>query len=140
MIPRKTCAHAVRAVTEIAACRFASQIGICAEELDEAVVLEHVDCLQSPVMSRKMEIAVNIAAIFPVWREAAHTFIDRAFLDPKARIGPQLQIERILGAGHFVRPISKSDLNDMQHDVRTALQVKPKIMEGFSSALPAVWV
>jgi hypothetical protein len=51
-----------------------------------------------------------------------------------------LQIERIVGAGDFVRPISEGDLDDMQRDVRTGLHVEPKIMEIFSSALPAVRV
>jgi hypothetical protein len=51
-----------------------------------------------------------------------------------------LQIERIVRAGDFVRPVSERNLNDMQRDVRTGLHVKPKIMESFSSSLPAVRV
>ncbi len=104
------------------------------------MVLEHVDCLQRPIMSREVEVAVHVAAVLPVWREPAHAFVDRAFLDPKAGVGPQLQIERIVGTGDFVRPISKGDLDNMQHDVRTGFHMKPEIMESFSPALPAVRV
>jgi hypothetical protein len=108
--------------------------------LDKAVVLEHVNCLQRPVMSREVEVAVHVTTVLPVCREAAYTFIDSAFLDPKAGVGPQLQIERIVAAGDFVRTISEGNLDHMQHDVRARFHVKPKIMESFSSALPAVRV
>lgn len=140
IIPCKTRAHAVRTVAEMAGCCFACQIGICAEQLDKAVVLQHVNCLQRPVMSREVEVAVHIATVLPVWREPAHTLINSALLDPKARIGPQLQIERIVRAGDFVRPISEGDLDDMQCDVWTGLHVEAKIMKVFPSALPAVRV
>ncbi len=101
-------------------------------------MLKHVDRLQRPVMSREVEVAVHIATVLPVWREPPYTFIDSAFLDPKAGVGPQLQIERIVAAGNFVRPISEGDLDNMQRDVRTGFHVKPKIMKGFPSALPTV--
>ena len=70
----------------------------------------------------------------------AHTFVDGAFLDPKARVRPQLQIHRIVETGDFVGPISEGNLDNMQHNVRTSLHVEPKIMESFSSPLPAVRV
>src|SRR3981189_2303158 len=44
IIPGKTRAHAVRAMTEMTGCRFASQVGICAEQLAQATVLEHLYC------------------------------------------------------------------------------------------------
>src|ERR1700730_14990737 len=104
------------------------------------MVLEHVNCLQRPVVSREVEVAIHIATVLPVCREAAYAFVDGAFLDPKTRVRPQLQIDRIVGTGDFVRPISEGNLDDMQHDVRTSLHVEPKIMESCSSALPAVRV
>jgi len=124
----------------MAGCRFASQVGICAEQLDEAMVLEHVNCFQRPVVSREVKVAIHIATVLPVRREPSYSLVDGAFLDPKDRVRPQLQIERIVRAGDFVRPISEGDLDDMQHNVRTSLDVEPKIMERFSSALPAVRV
>jgi hypothetical protein len=127
-------------MTDMTGCRFASQVGICAEQLDEAMVLEHMNCLQRPVVSREVEVAIYIATVLPVWREPAHTFVDGAFLDPKARVRPQLQIHRIVETGDFVGPISEGNLDNMQHNVRTSLHVEPKIMESFSSALPAVRV
>jgi hypothetical protein len=104
------------------------------------MVLEHMNCLQRPVVSREVEVAIYIATVLPVWREPAHTFVDGAFLDPKARVRPQLQIHRIVETGDFVGPISEGNLDNMQHNVRTSLHVEPKIMESFSSALPAVRV
>ena len=140
IIPGKTRAHAVRAMTEMTGCGFTSQVGVCAEQLDEAMVLEHVNCLQRPVVSREVKVAIHIAPVLPVWREPSYPLVDGAFLDPKARVRPQLQVERIVGTGDFVGPISEGNLDDMQHDVRTSLHVEPKIMESFSSALPAVRV
>src|SRR6266404_6094112 len=140
IIPGKTRAHAVRAMAEMTGCRFASQVGICAEQLDEAMVLEHVNCLQRPVVSREVEVAIHIATVLPIGREPSYSLVDGAFLDPKARVRPQLQVERIFGTGDFVRPISEGNFDDMQHNVRTRLHVEPKIMESFSSALPAVRV
>src|SRR5580658_4931906 len=102
------------------------------------MVLEHVNRLQRPIVSREMEIAVHIAAIFPIRRKPAHPFINRALLDPKARITPQLQIERILHARDFMRPVSESNFNDMQSDVRTRLHMNPEIMERFSATLPSI--
>src|SRR5713101_5685212 len=118
-------------MAKMTGCRFASQVGICAEQLDEAMVLEHVNCLQRPVVSREVEVAIHIATVLPVGREPSHPLVDGAFLDPKARVRSQLQVERIVGAGDFMRSISEGDLNDMQHDVRTSLHVEPKIMESF---------
>ena len=113
---------------------------ISAEQLHKAVVLKHLDRLQRPVVSREVEIAVNIAPVLPVGREAAHPFIDSAFLDPETRVRPQLQVKWIISAGDFVRPISERDLDHVQRDIRTGLHVKPKIMKGFPSTLPAVRV
>jgi hypothetical protein len=104
------------------------------------MVLEHVNCLQRPVVSREVEVAINIATVLPVGREASYALVDGAFLDPKTRVRPQLQIERIVGTGDFVGSISEGNFDNMQHNVRTSLHVEPKIMERFSSALPAVRV
>ena len=104
------------------------------------MVLEHVNRLQRPIVSRKVEVSIYIAAVLPVWRKAAHALIDGAFLDPKTGIGAQLQIQRIIGAGDFVRTVSESNLNDVQNDVRTRFHMQPEIMESFSPALPAVRV
>jgi hypothetical protein len=104
------------------------------------MMLEHVNRLQRPVVSRKVKIAVHVAAVLPAWREATHSFIDGAFLDPKARVGPQLQIERMVTAGNFMRPISEGDLDNMKHDIRAGLHVKSEIMKILSSTLPAVRV
>src|ERR1700730_7840570 len=140
VVPCKTRAHAVRAMTEMTGCRFASQVGICTEQLDEAMMLEHVNCLQRPVVSREVKVAIHIATVLPVGREPSYPLVYGAFLDPKARVRPQLQIERIVGTGDFVGPISEGNLDDMQHDIRAGLHVEPKIMESCSSALPAVRV
>src|SRR5258708_37589113 len=127
IIPGKTRAHAVRAMTEMAGCGFASQVGIGAEQLDEAMVLEHVNCLQRPVVSCEVEVAVHVATVLPVGREPSYSLVDGAFLDPKARVRSQLQVERIVATGDFVRPISTGNLDNMQHNVRTRLHVEPEI-------------
>src|SRR4029077_16810861 len=127
-------------MTEMAGRRFTCQVGVCAEQLDEAMVWEHVNCLQRPVVSREVEVAIQRGTVLPGGREPSPPLVDGEFLDPKARVRPQLQIERIVGTGDFVRPISKGHFDDMQHDVRTSLHMKPEIMESFSSALPAVRV
>src|SRR5208282_8572 len=82
IIPRKTCAHAVGTMPDVARRRLARQVGIRTEQLNKTVVLEHVDCLQRPVVPCEVEVAVHIAAVPPVWRKPAYSFIDRAFLDP----------------------------------------------------------
>src|SRR5258708_18350274 len=138
IIPGKARAHAVRTMAEMTGCRFASQVGICAEQLDEAMVLEHVNCLQRPVVSREVEVAVHVATVLPVGPEPSYSLVDGAFLDPKARVRPQLQVKRIVGTGDFVRPIPEGNLDNMQHNVPTRLHVEPKIVESLSSALPAV--
>jgi len=103
-------------------------------------MLQRVNRLQRPIVSREVKVSVDIAAIFPVGREAAHPLINGAFLDPEIAIGPQLQVQRFVSAGHFVRSISESNLHNVQHDVRARLQMKPEITEGFPSPLPAVRV
>ena len=125
---------------EMAGYCFTSQIGVSAEQLYKAVVLEHVDCLQRPIVSCEVEVTIHISAVLPVRRKSAHTLVDRALLNPKTRVGAKLQIERIRTTGYFVRPISKRNLNHMQHDVRTVFQVEPKVLKSFSSPLPAVWI
>ena len=103
-------------------------------------MLEHVDRLQRPVVPRKVEVPVYIAPVLPISRKPPHALVDRAFLDPKVRVRPQLHIQGIVGLSYFVRSISESHLHHMQHDVRTRLHVVSKIMESFSSPLPPVWV
>src|ERR1700692_1063150 len=140
MIPRKAGAHTIRAVAEITSRRLTRKIGIGTEELDKAVVLQHLYRLQRPIMPREVKISINVTTVLPVLREPANALVDRAFLDPKTRVSPQLQIEWVARTRNLMRPVSKSNLHNMQNDVRAVLHVVTKIMKIFSPALPAIWV
>src|ERR1700722_10395129 len=138
IVPRKAGAHAIRPLTEMTGRRFSSQICISAEQLHKTVMLQHMDGFQCPIMPREMEVAIHIAAVFPIRRKPPHTLVDCTFLDPQAGISPQLQIKWIVRTCNLVGAIPECDFDNMQRNIRTSFHMKTKVMKGFASTLPAV--
>jgi len=104
------------------------------------MMLEHVNCLQRPVMPSEMEVPVDISAVLPICGETSDPFVNGAFFDPETRVRSQLQIERITRARDIMRSISEGNLDHMQHNIRTSLHMKPKIMKCLPSPLPAIGI
>jgi hypothetical protein len=109
---------AVTAVYRPRSCGLAGQVGVRREILDEVVMLQKMDRFESEVVTRKVEIAVDVSGVLPIIRKPGNGQIDRRFFVPHLARRPELHVVRVF-AGHFERPISESDFNDMDADIRS---------------------
>ena len=106
----------------------AIEVYVLAEELHPVVVLELVDGLERPVVSRKVKVSIDDRTVLPVGRKPRHGHVQQ-ILFVKQLVGrPYLNVERVRRQCDIERSVAVRHLDEVQDDVRTLLHVPAKIV------------